>query len=204
MTKKSSKKGPTILDPVKDFEQPVRKDPSSQETQQENLPGVEQGESAPPPSVNGKKCVAHFVRLRPEQDEGQRFLHFEMALQLSQEVTEILPEIFQDAWSTLSNDSAIKRLDLACEDPMNWNIYLEPGDEAPATLIGLVPRKVRVQSVEETGSTKSRQVIRLSFAIVIPQDYILARWALENHGNLVWLEVEETNRRLPLGRRAAV
>jgi hypothetical protein len=191
------------LDPETDLNQPVRREPSSPESEptQESLPGAE-AESTPAPSVNGNKCVAHFVRLRPDQNEGERFLAFEMALQLSEEVAKILPPLFQDAWATLSDDAAIRRLDLSTDEPIDWEIYVMPEDPSPAVLPAVIPSKVRVQSVEETGSGKGRQIIRLSFSIVIPMDVTIGRWALDHYGDLVWLQVEETNRRLPLTKAA--
>jgi len=183
-----------VLDPVKDFENPVRKQPSLTTEQQD---GPDEG----PPTVQNGKTLMQFVRVRPTKEtNGERLLRFEMSCGLSNENLEQFPEDIRDAYRMLaSNEKTLKGIDLANVEPQTIAIF-EASDDAKPSLkaAGIKPQRVSVTVVEETGSTAARDVIRLAMSLPIPQTPDAGAWALRMHGELVWVELFDTQAGLGL------
>jgi hypothetical protein len=172
------------------------------EPEQTTHPDLE-AENSPEPQVRGNKVLVNFVRCRPDADEeGERFIHMEMAATLAKETVEVLPDFLGDAFHSLIKGHLTK-VELDSETVLYARLFIASDHDACAIAASVVLERVRLQTVEEKGSTKSRQVIRLAFSLPIPQTDQVAVWACNNHGNLMWLELEEANRKLPLNRTAS-
>lgn len=183
-----------VLDPAEDFESPVRRQPSLTSEQPD---GPEEG----PPTVQNGKTLMQFVRLRPTKEtDGERLLRLEMSCGLTGENVEQFSKDIRDAYEMLaSNEKTLKGIDLANVEAQTVAIY-EASDDAKPSLraAGVKPQRVSVTVVEETGSTAARDVIRLSMSLPIPQTPDAGAWALRMHGELVWVEMFDTQAGLGL------
>ena len=183
-----------MLDPAEDFENPVTRQ-TSLTTEQPDGP-----EEGPPSVVNGKTLM-QFVRLRPTKEtNGERLLRLEMSCGLTSENLEQFTEDIRQAYQMLSNNpKTLKGIDLANVEAQTVKIYEASDDDSPALeAAGIKPQRVSVTVVEETGSTAARDVIRLAMSLPVPQTPKAGAWALRMHGELVWVEMYDTQAGLGL------
>ncbi len=182
------------LDPLEDFENTTRREPS---LTSEAAPGRE----FLPVTVQNGKTVMQFVRLRPTKEaNGERLLRFEMSCALTKENLDQFPVDIRHAYDMLAaNNETVKAIDLAHVESQTVKIYEASDDDAPALeAAGVKPQRVSVTVVEETGSTAARDVIRLAMSLPIPQTPKAGAWALRMHGELVWVQMQDTQGALGL------
>lgn len=190
---RKSKEQPKPLDPAADFENPVRREPSLE---------AEKPEPTAAPTVLNGKVLMQFVRLRPTKEtDGERLLRLEMSCALTEENLASFPADIVGAYKLLAKNSAtLKGLDLSSVEPQTVELFEVSDDATPALrATAIKPQKVSVAIIEETGSTAARNVIRLSMSLPVPQTPDAGAWALRMHGELVWVEMRDTQGALGLG-----
>src|SRR6202011_397295 len=88
LAKKTGKRGGGPLDPVEDFNNPLRKDP--EQVEDENLQADDPGDPHQAQVQNGL-VLMQFVRVKPiKEKDGKRFLAMEFAVGLTDDSAELL------------------------------------------------------------------------------------------------------------------
>lgn len=198
------------LDPVEDFEKRTTVPGSvaeeevgaiQEETQEEEAtepsPQLELVPSTPdiPRSIRNGKMLADFVRPHfGKEESGDRFVGFEFSFPLTSEHEENghLPSEVIDEWKHMRKGN-VKRTEVKSVEPQTIAVGLVPDDpESDMILVSATIERPILASVQESGSGKTQQVIRLSFRAVVDQVEQIARFAVDHHGDPVWISVQRT------------
>jgi len=164
--------------------------PGQQEQEQLNL-----GDSPPaePKAIRNGKMLAQFVRPYFEKEEsGDRFVGFEFAFPLTKEHEEDghLPAEVLAEWKHLRKGN-VKRTEVESVAQQTIAVGLVPDDpENDLTLVAAMIEHPVLANVEEKGSGKTQKVIRFSFRAVVDQVEQIARFAVDHHGDPVWLSMQ--------------
>ena len=180
MAKAATKKA---LDPVEDFENPVRRDAS-----------LEAMNDVPARAhVAGKKALMHFVRVRPVKlKDGTRQLKLELSFPLSEPHLKLFGSVIGRAFQALqpANDDEFKSVEIGRLGPHILRLYEVSDQGAPSVEESSVrPESIVLRTVEETGTGAEQDVTRLSVVVPITQTRDGGDWCLRMHGELVWVEL---------------
>jgi len=143
--------------------------------------------------VRNNKLLCEFVRPHFERDsDGARSVGFEFSFPLVTAHQDYLPREILMEWDHLrqGNASLVKCRGVR---PQNVTIGLVPDD--PDNDLILVAARIErpvLAEVEEKGSGKKSKVIRLTFRAVVDQIDAVARFAVDHHGDVVWISLETT------------
>jgi hypothetical protein len=190
------------LDPVEDFNRPTTAPGSHaadqvgteqlEESKQLELEGAKPAE---PKVIRDGKMLAQFVRPHFEKEEsGDRFVGFEFAFPLTKEHEEnghLPAEVLQE-WKHMRKGN-VKRTEVASVAPQTIAVNLVPDN--PRDDLILVAAAIGhpiLANVEEKGSGKTQKVIRFSFRAVVDQVEQIARFAVDHHGDPVWISIQRT------------
>lgn len=195
-----------------DFEQPnvVAGTPAAEDLtlQEADQPPAEEQQDLPmdmpevPKVVRNGKMLAEFVRPHFEKEEaGDRWVGFEFAFPLTIEHEKpenegCLPtEVFEE-WQhiKLGNVTLIK---VTSVESQTLAVGLVPDDsEHDLILTNAVITHPVLQIVEEKGKGKGKKVVRFSFRAVVPQIEGIARFAVDHHGDPVWINLQRAQETL--------
>ncbi len=170
----------------------ITEEEQAEESPQEELP-MDQPDT--PKAIRDGKMLCEFVRPHFSKEEaGDRYVGFEFSFPLTKEHEENghLPGEVIEEWQHMRNGN-VKRTDVMSIDPQTIAIGLVP-DNAADDLI-LVAAKIEkpvLTIVEEKGSGKKGKVIRLSFRAVVDQVEQVAKFAVDHHGDSVWINLQRT------------
>lgn len=186
------------LDPVKDFEEPVQRE----------LIQEEQDENADVPAVKKGYAVASFVKPHLERDKDDKaFIAFELSFPLLEEHEKknILPARIVEGWKALVKHG-LDKVSIPNVPPQVVELALAPDAIAKQTCLKLEFAEIEranVSVLEEKGSGKSKEVIRLTFRAKCELDNESMRFARLHFGHDVWLKLKQVQGDLLEERDAA-
>ena len=171
------------LDPVADFENPVKREPEQTALIESPLP---------PSVVRGKKILANYVRPHYLLSEDQRVIELEFSFALTDEHKKVIPPIVRREWEHLSSNSSQKIMGIQIE-PQTIELFMAPDMEPELHLTGVSVVKAALALIEESGSGAVKKITRFSFRAVVPADET-TYWPFVNgqYGQEVWLSIEQT------------
>lgn len=183
------------LDPVEDFGKPTTAPGSAaeQESKQLELEGTPKPDE--PKAIRNGKMLAEFVRPHFQKEEsGDRFVGFEFAFPLTKEHEENghLPTEVLAEWKHMRKGN-VKRTEVESVAQQTIAVGLVPDDpENDLILVAAAIEHPILANVEEKGSGKTKKVIRFSFRAVVDQVEQNARFAVDHHGDSVWISIQRT------------
>jgi hypothetical protein len=193
------------LDPQEDFENPTTEPGSIAEEQvgkdnvieMEQLPleGVPQPDE--PKVIRDGKMLCSFVKPHFEKEEdGDRYVGFEFSFPLTpaHEESGHLPAEVMREWDHMKNgNSSVTVVRFGISEPQTVAIGLVPGDATnDLILVAAAIENPTLAYVNESGSGKRNKVIRFSFRAVVDQNETIARFAVDHHGDDVWISLQRT------------
>ncbi len=148
---------------------------------------------AEPKAIRNGKMLAQFVRPHFEKEEsGDRFVGFEFAFPLTKEHEENghLPAEVLAEWKHMRKGN-VKRTEVESVAQQTIAVGLVPDDpENDLVLVAAMIEHPVLASIEEKGSGKLQKVIRFSFRAVVDQVEQIARFAVDHHGDPVWISLQ--------------
>jgi hypothetical protein len=181
------------LDPKKDFqdEQAPAAARAAEQLTTADLEAEAEGPEAPEQVENGM-ALMQFVRVKPARDRTKkRFLELELSVGLTEESAPLFGSAIEDRYAILRDDAGVTALSISDAPAHTIDIAMAPGGESVIHAV-IQPQKVNLHAVQEKGSGEERTVIRLQFVAPIAQTDELAKWACATHGELVWVNMGET------------
>jgi hypothetical protein len=180
----------TVLDPVDDFDTPVRREP-----EQTTMPA---GEPGPPQEVQNGMVLMQFVHVKPSKDRsGKKFIGLELSVGLTDESAALFGKAIEDRYEILRDDAGVKDLSITDMGAHTIDVAIA-ADMKPVIHATILPERVGLSAVQEKGSGEERTVIRLSFVAPVPQTDPIALWGCNNHGELVWISMGALQGKLSL------
>lgn len=175
----------TVLDPVKDFETPTKKQTTlvKEDTQMES-------------AVRDGYALATFVKPHFERDKDDKpFVSFEISLPLTEEHNKWVPDEIGEAWEIVQNHG-YKLQDIEVEN-QTCEILLAPKAKDGSLKVDTAEiEKATISTVVEKGTGEEREVIRLHFRIRLELDNDAGRFARVHFGHTVWLKLQPLQRKL--------
>ena len=159
------------------------------------LPGTPEPDN--PKVIRDGKMLAKFVRPHFEKEEdGDRYVGFEFAIPLTKdhEQNGHLPSEVLAEWDHMKNgNSSATGVRFNVTAAQTVAVGLMPGDpDSDLILVAAAMENSTLQYVNESGSGKRQQVIRLSFRAVVDQTEEAAKFAVDHHGDDVWISIQRT------------
>lgn len=192
--KKTGKRGigpkPEPLDPEKDLETPVRKEPET--PAQEGSLLAEQPQQ---PAVVDDRIRMHY--LKPSfsaSPKGEKLLSMHMVFPLTEEHTQdsLLPKVIREAWDAISKHGR-KKLDLNGIPGQHVVFYLTPDiDDAKLILPAAKVTNVSLAVIQKKGDGEAQKVIRLSFRLQVTVSHEVEKFAVMNYRADFWVTLEES------------
>lgn len=182
------------LDPHKDFkDEPA---PAARPAEQLTAEDLEaEGPEAPEQVENGM-ALMQFVRVKPTRDRTKtRFLELELSVGLTEKSAPLFGRAVEDRYAILRDDAGVTALSISDAPAHTIDIAMVPGGDSVIHAV-IQPQKVNLHAIQEKGSGEERTVIRLQFVAPIAQTEELAKWACATHGELVWVNMGETQGKL--------
>lgn len=192
-------KGMAPLDPLEDFDNPTKIEPAQAEPEAEAAPEeqleLEGTKPDEPKMIREGKMLCEFVRPHFDKEEsGDRYVGFEFSVALTKEHEENghLPHEVLEEWLHMRKGN-VKRTEVESVAQQTIAIGLVPDDqEHDLILVAAAIQKPILAIVQETGSGKKGKVIRFSFRAVIGQLDQFAKFAVEHHGDSLWISLQRT------------
>jgi hypothetical protein len=180
--KKTGKRG---INPIDDFETPVKKD----EPEQQELLKVHQ----PTPAVQHGKMAAHFVKYVPDRTKNRdKVVFLDFSLELEDAHLGKLPKEIEDAWKDLKNGS-IKRIDPNGIGSQNLSISLVPDGSVDLEVVAAMP-KTSISRIVSKGRGKERKVTRLQMRFLTNFTKDVEQFCSNAYDETTWLLLEESQR----------
>jgi len=191
--KKSGKRGigPKVdaLDPVKDFETPVKKEV-------EEPKGSLLVEQPPAPTVVGDRILMHYLKPTfSKTKKGMRLVAMHLSFALTEEHTadSLLPKGIRESWEVISKQGR-KKLDLIGIPGQRAEFFMTQDiDDVMLVLPAAEMTNVSLAVIQKKGDGQAQKIIRLSFRLQVPVSHEVERFAVSNYGNDWWLQLEETD-----------
>lgn len=212
--KKTGKRGPrpAPLDPVEDFETPVRAAAREaigilevEAVEEEEIAGAEdpQGqlleipESEMPAPVMGERMLVHYIRPTfKKTKKGERTISLEFSLPLTDEHEELIPGAIKAGWKFLAKKGN-KRLDITDVPAHIVKLWLAHDSEKEALVLPVAEiTNVSLATIQAKGSGKTQKVIRLSFRAMVKMSAAVGKFAEFHFEENLWLEWNETQEQL--------
>lgn len=184
--KKTGKRGVgPKLDPVADFDAPVKKD--SAQSELVKVP------HQPTPAVQHGKMAAHFVRFVPDRSKNRNAVVFmDFSLELEDAHEGRLPREIEDEWKHFKRGS-VKRTDPSGMGTQNLEISIAPDSNVDLEVTAALPRAV-ISRVTQKGKGKERKVVRLQMRFLTSYTDDVDRFCHNNFDETLWLAMTETQR----------
>lgn len=189
--KRTGKRGIGPVDPVEDFEQPVKVAPAAQ---QELLTPPE---PEAVPAVQGDRMMVQYVRpIFQKSKKGNRIIMLELSLPVTEEHQDLLPRVVREGWKFVGKNGN-KRLDIVDVPNQLARFWLTNDDKDEVLTLPIAQvSHVSLQSVEARGAGKKQKHIRLSFRLSVPLSKEVARFSEWNYGDSLWLYMAESQEEL--------
>jgi hypothetical protein len=164
---------------------------SAKELKQQSLPGA----SATPHNafVRNRYIIANFVKAHLERDKSDKpFISFEFSFPLHEEheAPKILPKRILEAWKVLV-DAHLDKLAFRGVPPQVIELALAPDMQSREGALELPFTEIthaHIDAIEEKGSGKSKEVIRLTFRAKCELDNENMRFARQHFGHTLWVK----------------
>jgi len=214
--KRTGKAGIKPLDPVEDFDTPVRKtmreaqeildaEPMEEavveEEPEEEIAGSEdpQGvlleipESEAPPSVMKDRMLVHYVKPHfKKTKKGERTVSLEFSVPLTKEHEDLIPAAVATGWKFLSK-RGMKRLDITEVPAQAIRLWLAHDDQKETLFLPLAGMtNVSLATIQQKGEGQARKVIRLSFRAIVKMSAAVGKWAEYNFEENVWMNMADS------------
>jgi len=177
--------GPTLVEDSEEAEE-------TSEAEQLEIPGTQTVE---PPVIRDGKMLAEFVRPHFDKEEGgDRYVGFEISLALTpaHDSNGHLPAKILEEWLHMRNGNS-KRIDVTGVDAQTIAIGLVSNDpESDLILVAAAIQNPVLAVVKDTGSGKSKTVIRLKFKAVVELEKNFSDFAVNHFGDPIWFSIQRT------------
>lgn len=175
-------------------ERAARREELESESQPEQLE-LEGSQPEEPKMIRNGKMLAEFVRPHFEKEEsGERFIGFEFSFALTPEHGEDghLPSEVLEEWEHMRSGTGT-RTQFEIVGQQTIAVGLVPDDEqSDLILVAASITHPALAKVQEKGSGKTTKIIRFSFRAVVNQREAIARFAVDHHGDTVWINMQRT------------
>ena len=182
--KKTGKRGIKPLDPVEDFNTPLKKDPPAQ-AELLKVP------AQPPSTIQHGRMSMHFVKYIPDRDKNRnRIVTINLALELEDAHKGRLPREIEDAWDDLKKGS-VKRINPDGIGNQQLDIAIVPGEKSDIRIVATVKR-ASISRIKAKGKGKTRSITRLALSFVSSFDADLERFCHNNYDENLFVKLEES------------
>jgi hypothetical protein len=176
------------LDPEKDFEEPVKKEPKLLEIEEQPVA---------PQFVQKKQMMAHFIKPHFGSDKDEKFMEMEFSMNLTPEHKGLIPEIVENAWKFIDDDGSgfVGDLDVPAQ---SVEIRLAPDDDIRWEEKGAVISQAALAVVEEKGTGEAEKVVRFKFRIQTDIKADTVKFATTKYAGPVWIKMKQQQGKLGL------
>lgn len=187
------------LDPVEDFEKPVKKDAAEQLAELDKPPEkkgsllIEQPDT---PTVANGRMKVFYGKPFFEKYKDVALIALRITVPLTDKHQKLLPKIMANGYADI-NKKGRSRINLKDIPAQRVDFYLESDRRASAlTIVTAKIVKANVALIQRKGEGAAREVVRLSFEIQAIDSDTINTFALKNMENEFWLEMGETQKKL--------
>jgi len=145
-----------------------------------------------PQVIRNGKMLCEFVRPHFERaEDGSRFVGFEFSSPLIEAHKDVLPPEVVREWDHM-REGNVSYVKVESVEAQTIAIGIVPDDEVnDLLLISAIIQRPILAKIEEKGSGKKQRVIRFSFRAVVDQTDTIAQFAVEHHGDAVWISIRK-------------
>ncbi len=169
------------LDPVEDFDTPVRQQPL--------IPGTDK--PAIPSAVRGRMMMCTYVKPHYALTKDDRLVGLEISFPLTDEHRDLLPKSVCDEWNHLKRSSS-KRIVNIDVPAQTVEIRFAPDDDVELSLSGAMIARATLSVIQEKGTGAAKKVIRFSFQIISDVMKNVCTFADNQFGKVVWIQMANT------------
>lgn len=188
--KKTGKRGPMPLDPVKDFEEPVRKESEGQEPEQKELLAIPK---PPEPTIQHGKMGVYFIKFVPDRSkDGKRTVYLDISLELEDGHAGRIPREVEDQWRHLKRGN-VKRVDVDGIGSQNLKAFIVPDGQVDLEVVAAVS-KATISRVTEKGKGKERKVTRLEIRFLTNFTKDVEQFCANNYDETIWITMKDSQR----------
>lgn len=182
--KRTGKKGiGPKLDPVEDFETPLKKKPEQAELVATTRPQTS--------VVQHGKMAAHFVKYVPDRTKNRdKVVFLDFSLELEDAHMGKLPKEIEDAWKDLKVGS-IKRIDPNGIGSQNLSVSLVPDGAVDLEVVCALP-KASITRITAKGKGKDRKVTQLQMRFLTNFTKDVEHFCSNAYDETTWLVIEES------------
>jgi hypothetical protein len=198
--KRTGKKGiGPPLDPVEDFDTPVRTEAAQGESSEEQpVQGELIREPIPPrpPALQNGKIAMHFVGYKAKKTKyREKVVYMDFSLELTDEHKKRLPREIEDAWHELEE----KKYSFVGPDGLetqNLEFFLAPDDDEPALELTATLANAEISRIAERGKGKGHRITRLTLRFIADLTKDVDHFCVGAYDETVYATIEEAQRRL--------
>jgi len=193
--KKTGKRGITPLDPVKDFDTPVKKDPEKQ-LEELDKPPVKKGslliEQPDTPTVANGRMKVFYDKPHFSKYKDVVLIALQCTVPLTEKHLSLLPKIVADGYHDV-NKKGRSRINLKDLPNQFVQFFLE-SDRKTASLTLKAAKIIgaNLAVIQRKGEGSARKVIRFAFRFQTEDSDTINTFATKNLANDFWIEMENT------------
>lgn len=193
--KRSGPKGIQRLDPVEDFEKPVRKEGEEAvaELDKPKAKGSLLADNPPKPTVANGRMKVFYDKPVTTKVKDKILIALACTVALEKEHDELLPKIIANAHREMRKGVVgMKLTDIPSQTVSFYHSSDAPADGSLLEIPACRLIQTNLAIVQRKGEGSTRSVVRLALRFQAVRSDALMKWATLNLQNEFWIEMEET------------